>query len=176
MRNILIIRSANSKIIDKLILYIMDNNKNTKFNLYCLIPKSLSHELQNKYSFIKCIEKEDGFFSYKKFRRNKELRRKINEIFFDEVYIPSSTEDFLDFEEIFMITSRINANKNIFFNCYGKVHEKKIEYIFEYLHKYFKIITYFIKVFFAIILIGLLYVISCPYYFIKKRFINKAFD
>lgn len=167
MKNILIIRSANIKTMDKLIKYIKENNKN--YNVYCLIQKSSIINFKEKYPHINCIEKEDGFFNYKVFKKNIQLTSKLNSIYFDEVYIPSSTVDFPNFQETFMIASKLNANKNILFNCYADVNEQKLNFYSSYFNKNFSNILYFLKVLVAFLGIALIYLTMYFCYFIKNK-------
>lgn len=169
MKNILIIRSANMNVIDKLINYIISKSEKEKIKLYCLIQKSSLSSFSGKYNFINFIEKEDGFFCYKNFKNNKELRKKVNSIDFDEIYIPSSTADFRNFEEAFMIASKIKADKNILFNCNREICDKKLNFYLVCFDKYFGEIIYFIKLIFVYMFIFITYIFSYFYYFIKNK-------
>lgn len=171
MKNILIIRSANAITMDKLIDHIKDKNKNLEYKMYCLIQKNSIPVYKKSYPYMNFIEKEDGFFNYKNFKNNKELISKLDEIYFNEIYIPSSTADFLDFEETFMIVSKIKADKRILFNCYEESYEQKLIFYILWFDKYFGKIVYFIKVLFALLGIALIYLLAYPYYFVKNKFI-----
>ncbi|ENK1242706.1 hypothetical protein AB2063_000828 [Clostridium botulinum] len=168
MKNILIIRSADIKTMNKLIEYIKVNNKNDN-NVYCLIQKSSIIDFKKKYPHINYIEKEDGFFNYKDFKKNIQLISNLNSIYFDEVYIPSSTVDFPNFQETFMIASKLNTNKNILFNCYGDVNEQKLDFYYSYFNKHFSNILYFLKVLVAFLGIALIYLTMHFCYFIKGK-------
>lgn len=159
---------------DKLINYILDKNKNIDYRIYCLIQKSSVSSFKHTYPYMDFIEKEDGFFNYKDFKNNSQLIRKFNSIYFDEIYIPSSTVEFNNFEETFMIVSKIKTNKNILFNCDGDIYVKRINFYLICLDKYFGNIVYCIKVLFALLGIAVIYSVVCPYYFIKNKFtLNK---
>ncbi|WP_434290098.1 hypothetical protein [Clostridium botulinum] len=167
MKKILIVRSANMVTMDKLIMYIIHNNNDYK--IYCLIQESSITSFKNSYPYINFIKKEDGFFNYENFKDNKELISQLNDIYFDEIYIPSSTVDFSNFQETFMIVSKIKANRNILFNCYGEIHKQNLKFYSLWFDKYFNNIVYFIKVFFALLGIAVLYLISYPYYLVKNK-------
>lgn len=83
---------------------------------------------KEKYPNINFIQNQELFFSYKNFKNNKDLKNILNKFFFDEIYIPSSTVDFSNFEEVYLIVSKIKANKNIFFNCDGETYHKKVNF------------------------------------------------
>lgn len=172
MKNILIIRSANMPIIDKLINYIRNKNQNINFKLFCLIQRSSVLSFKEKYPFITYIEKEDGFFSYRNFKINKELKEMLNSIGFDEIYIPSSSEDFIDFEETLLIVGKIKTKKNILFNCYEETFKNEVNFYSIWFDIFFGKIIYIIKILCAVIGIIMIYVIGSMYYFIK----NKLFD
>lgn len=163
-------------VIDKLVNYIISKNEKEKIKLYCLIQKSSLASFSGKYNFIECIENDDGFFNYKKFKNNKKLLERIVNIYFDEIYLPSSTADFNGFEDILMIISKINANRNIFFSCCGEIYYKKINFYLLNLDKYFGEIIYCTRLLLDFMLITIIYVLKYIYYFIKnntKNFFRK---
>lgn len=157
MKNILIIRSASMATMDKLINYLKENNKNQ--NVYCLIQKGSMKTFKEKYLHIKYIEKEDGFFKYEEFKHNLYLKNTLNSINFDDIYIPSSYIDFPNFQDTFMIASKINCKKYILFNMDGEVQEQKLSFVSLWIDKYLGEVIYFIKVLFALIGIFIIYIL-----------------
>lgn len=172
MKNVLMIRCANGETIEKIVKHINNKYKNEEIKFYCLIQKSSIESFQQKYPYIKYIEKEDGFFSYKLFEEDKKLQNQLAEIYFDEVYIPSSYADFPDFNEVFLIGSKIKGKQTILFNCYGETVSKKLNFILLWIDKYLGEIIYFLKVLFALIGIVIIYIFAYPYYFIKRKLIK----
>lgn len=170
MKNSLIIRSASMETMDKLIKYLKENNKND--NIYCLIQKSSIKDFKEKYSHINYIDKEDGFFKYKNYKHNLNLKTKLRSINFDNIYIPSSYINFPGFEDTFMIASKINSKKYILFNVDGEVQEQKLNFVSLWIDKYIGYLIYFIKVLIALIGIFIIYIFAYPYYFIKKLFVK----
>ncbi|MEW9093564.1 MAG: hypothetical protein AB2417_00660 [Clostridiaceae bacterium] len=167
-KNILIIRCASERTIEKLLDNINNRYKIEENSLYCLIQKSFITSYEKKYPYIKYIEKEDGFFNYKSFRKNVRLQNQLKNIYFDEICIPSSYIDFPDFEDVFIIASTIKCKKYILFNVDGEMKEQRLDFISLWIDKYLGNIIYFIKLIFALIGISIIYILSYPYYFIKK--------
>ncbi|WP_061320769.1 hypothetical protein [Clostridium botulinum] len=163
------IRSANGQVVEQLINYINNKYSNENIDLYCLIQKSSAKSLKEKHPYIKCIEKEDGFFKYLTFKKNKEVLNKINNLQFSEVYIPSSYADYPDFNEVFLICSQIKKDKTILFNCYGETINKELNFFSLWIDKNLGEIIYFFKILFALIGISLIYLVCYPYYFIKRK-------
>lgn len=168
-KNLLMIRCANGETIEKLINHINNKYKNEEINFYCLIQKSSIENFKQKYPYIEYIEKEDGFFSYNFFKKNKQLKNKLENMHFDEIYIPSSYVDYPDFNEVFLISSRIKNKKIILFNCYGEILEKKLNFVLLWVDRYLGEVIYFIKVLFALIGISIIYAFIYPYYFVKRK-------
>ncbi|MCY6353983.1 hypothetical protein [Clostridium sp. ZS2-4] len=167
MKNILIIRSANMAAMDKLINYIKKHNED--YNIYCLIQKGSIKNFKEKYPCINYIEKEDGFFKYKDFKKNLDLKNKLKDINLDSIYIPSSYVDFPDFQDTFMIASKIASRKYILFNIEEEIQEQNLNFMLLWIDKYLGEIIYFIKVLFALIGIFIIYVLGYPYYFLKNK-------
>ena len=169
MKKILIIRSANMQILEKLICYIKKKYPDKqKYQLYILIQKECIQDFCNKYKEIICIEKEDGFFSYSKFKNNKELTSKLKKLNFNEVYIPSSNINFDQFYETFLIASQIKTDKHILVNCNLKVKEVKLKAQKMIFMKEIKKFTYIFKIVIALILIIFAYLIYYPWSKLKQ--------
>ncbi len=166
MKNILIIRSANNHIIDKLI-----NHINIKYNekkIYILLQESLVNEYKKKYKNIKLIENSDGFFNYTFFKKNRKLKDILSNIKWDCIYIPSSLETFYDFEQIFLIANSIKSKKYYLFtrnNGEKKVDLKKANIIFRII---LNEIEYELKRCVCLIIIVLIYILYYPYNKLKK--------
>ncbi|MCY6959574.1 hypothetical protein [Clostridium brassicae] len=99
MKTILIMRIANMQTMEQLISYLKEHNK--KDNIYCLIQKSSIEAFKEKYPHINYIEKQNGFFKYKEFKKDINLKSKLKCVKADEMYIPSSYIDFPDFQDAF---------------------------------------------------------------------------
>lgn len=155
---------------DKVINYLKKYNKDDR--IYCLIQKGSIKTFKEKYPYINYIEKEDGFFKYKYFKKNLYLKNKLKGINFDTIYIPSSYVDFPDFQDTFMIASKIDSRKYILFNIHGEIQEQNLNFVFLWIDKYLGEIIYFIKVLFALIGIIIIYVLGYPYYFLKNKLIR----
>ncbi|KEI97152.1 hypothetical protein N494_12875 [Clostridium botulinum A2B7 92] len=168
-KKIFFIRSANGQAVEQLVNYINNKHSNEDIDLYCLIQKSSMKSFNEKYPYIKCIEKEDGFFKYSTFKKNKEVINKINNLHFNELYIPSSYADYPDFNEVFLICSKIKNDKTILYNCYGEIVEKKLNFAFIWIDKNLGEVIYFFKILFALIEISLIYLVCYPYYFVKRK-------
>lgn len=168
MKKILIIRSANMTVINKLIDYIVKKYNNQTSELYALIQKGSVIEFNKRYPSIACIEKEDGFFSYKDFKKNVKLKNKLKEIKFDEVYIPSSYPYFNEFYDTFLIANSINTNKYILFNSLEEIQFVKFYKFVILTDKYFGEFIYTIKVSIALIIVAMCYIFYFPYFKIKN--------
>lgn len=165
MKNILIIKCANAKVIDNLIKYINQEEKEAK--IFILIQRGLSKDFSKKYPDIKCIQKEDGFFIYKTFVKNGTLRSELNDIKFDKIYIPSSYIKFDGCDEIFLISAKINAKKYILFNSLGEVQEVKLNKAILKFERYLRYLIYIIKATAAYMLAAICYTVYLPYFKIK---------
>ncbi|EKQ51112.1 MULTISPECIES: hypothetical protein [unclassified Clostridium] len=121
MKNILIIRSANFSVIDILIDYI--NNNNERVNIYFLAQESAKDILKEKVEESRIFSLPNGIFDYKVLKNNKKLISEIKKREYDEIYIPSSYEEFEGFEEVKLIATYIKSNKLFLFNCFGSISE-----------------------------------------------------
>lgn len=158
MKNILIIRSANAKVIELLINYIGLKSEETR--IYMLIQKSSISFFNSKYPSINFIEKENGFFNYNKFKDNKDVKERLNEISFDETYIPSSYANFPDFQETFMIATKIKSKEKFLFNCFGEVYKLNTKFSFLVIDKYCNKIVFFIKLLTMVVKLMLQYFVQ----------------
>ncbi len=168
MKKILIIRSANVKVINDLIDNINQKYKSEKINLYMLIQKGSVNFFKDKYKDIIYIEKEDGNFNYSKIKKDKILWGYLKKQNFDTVYIPSSNINFKNFNETFLISSSLNANKYMLFNSLREQEEVKLRKVFIFLDKYCGDSFYMIKAFFLLILLSIYYIVYLLYYKIKQ--------
>lgn len=170
MKNILIMRSANMKTMERIIDYLKKYNKN--YNIYCLVQKSGIDTFKEKYPHINYIEKKDGFFKYKEFKEDFNLKNKLKNIEFDKLYIPSSYADFPEFQDVFMIASKINSKKYFLFNVNGEIQEYNFNFISLWIDKYLGDIIYLFKVILALIGIAIIYVLYYPYCFFKEKLLS----
>ncbi|EKQ51108.1 MULTISPECIES: glycosyltransferase [unclassified Clostridium] len=114
--NILIFRSAQNFIVKKLI----DSLDSKKSNIFLVIQENESKYFkENDYENIKYIEVDNDFFCYKNLRRNKNIKKIINEEF-GKIIIPSSLEQFEGYEEIEKLILRLKYKEVIFFNKLGE--------------------------------------------------------
>lgn len=171
-KDILIIRCANGEVTEKVINYINNKYRDEEINIHCLIQKSSTPSFKQKYPFIKYIEKEDGIFSYKIFKKNRVLRKYLKNLYFYETYIPSSYIDYPDFNDVFIISSKIRTEKTILFNCNEEMIEKKMNFIILWVDKYLGEVIYLFKVLFALVGISIIYLFYYPYYFIKRKLLS----
>lgn len=172
MNNILIIRSCNMAVFHDL----MDNidDKILSNNIYCFTQKNSVSTLKIKYPYLNFIIKGNDVFNYNRLKNNKELIKQINNIKFDEIYIPSSCANFIDFEQVFMIASKITSNKNILFNVNCEKKIVSLNFWSIKLKNIIRHISYFIQIPIAVLCIALIYIIMYPYKYIKK-YVNKFF-
>ena len=168
MRKILIIRSANIIVIEKLINYINKKYIDERVQLYILIQKGLVKSFSEKYPQIYCVEREDEVFDYINFKKNNRLISKLEKLTFNEIYIPSSYSKFDEFDEIFLITSFIKTDCYILFNSFSEIEDVKLNNIYLLINRYYGKFIYLIKVFMATLIILCCYIVYYPYYKIKK--------
>lgn len=169
MKNILIIRSANMTVLDKMINHMYEKYGDEKYKIYILIQNGLIADFQKKYPNISCIGKEDGFFNYRLFKKNTELINELKKINFSNIYIPSSGTGFDGFYDTFLIAASINSKeKCILFNKLGEIQEVKLNRILVLIDKYFSNIIYMMKAFIALIIVIICYMLYFPYFRIKN--------
>ncbi|EKQ51114.1 MULTISPECIES: hypothetical protein [unclassified Clostridium] len=118
-KNILIFRSASYDIICRLINYILE--KYDSESIYIIIQKEAIELLRIKYPNIKYIINENGFFKYNNYLENINLRNNVECREYQEIYIPSSTIEINNFQEIQAIISKISKKNVFFYNCLGEV-------------------------------------------------------
>lgn len=168
MKNILIIRSCNIKVFDMLVKYINKLNEKASYKIYCMIQENSCDSFKEKYPYIEYIKKENGAYKYKKFKTNFNLKKKLNSIKFDEIYIPSSSDNFNGFDETLLIVSKIKSEKVILFNNKGEACKYSPKFIIIFMDKYLSKVMYYTKVVVALFLISLTYIVGYPYYFLKN--------
>ena len=128
MKNILIIRSANFKVMDDLLKYIAKTEKGP-YKISCLIQKNVLSILQKKYTEIKYIVCEEGFFEYRKIQDSKIIFKELTRTSYEDIYIPSSYSHFNNMYEIIKIVTKIKKKRVIMFNNVGQTYVKRIDNI-----------------------------------------------
>lgn len=170
MEKILIIRSCNMPVFYDLMNNIEGNEEQ---DIYCLTQSNIVDQLSNKYPNLKLIVKDDNKFDYKEFKCNKEIFDQLNKIKFDKIYIPSSDTNFVGFDQIFMIASKIKTEEYLLFNLNCEIQTIKLKFYKIVLKNNINNFRYFILLPMVLILIGVLYLIMYPYTymckFMKKR-------
>lgn len=167
-KNVLVIRSANFSVVDIVIDYITKNNDN--LNIYFLSQESGISGIKEKVPDANIYIYPNGKFNYKEFSKNKDLISRIKKIEYDEVYIPSSYENFEDFQEIKLIVGKIKGKKIVLFNCYGKMSEVSLN--FEKLYFDYKLMLPF-KLIFSLLITGIIYGVSISYHIIKYHILRR---
>lgn len=152
---------------EKIINYLKKYTKD--YNIYCLVQKSGIEIFKEKYPHINYIEKDDGFFKYKEFKKDFALKNKLKNIEFDKLYIPSSYADFPDFQDVFMIASKINSKRYLLFNINGEIQEYNFNFISLWIDKYLGEIIYLFKILLALIGVAIIYAVYYSYYFLKRK-------
>lgn len=130
IKRILIIRSANLNIMNKLIKLINDKFINEKVKIYCLTNRLGYESLSKEHGNIEFLLYDYKIFRYKILKKDKKLIRNINKNIYDEVYIPSSYSDFHEMDNVLQIASKIKSKKYILFNCNSQLKEIKLKYCF----------------------------------------------
>lgn len=165
MKKVLIIRSANDNTIDKLINYIKIKEKNVQ--IYMLLQQNLVDMYREKYLDVCFFEIRDVFFNYKKFKKNIRLKNQVNSVKYDVIYIPSSTNGFYQFEEIFLIASSLSAEKYYLFDSESNVKQINLKNKLIKFKNGINKILYIIKKLICIFIIILIYIFYYPYNRIK---------
>lgn len=111
---------------DKLYKYILENYRDHKLNIYCLVQRDSLSKIKLKFPEFKFIIYENSHFSYRTFRSQKELRSTLHRFKFDLVIIPSSYENFDNFFDIKLIATSIATKELIFVNCNMKIYKENI--------------------------------------------------
>lgn len=158
MKKILIIRSANMVTIDKLISSIQSIYKDS-YEIYMLIQKSSVKSFEEKYKNIKYIEKKDGFFYYRELKKDRIIFNRLKKMKFDNIYIPSSTNNFESLTEVFLIASDIKSKGYSICSWDGEINSITLYKGALYVEKYFGELIYFIKLVFALVNITYAYVL-----------------
>ena len=161
-KNILIIRSANFSVIDLLIDYILKNNERP--NIFFISQEAGVSSIKERFLDGNIYIYPNGSFNYKTLNKNKHLADSINKIIYDEIYMPSSYENFDDFQEIKLILSTIKREKTFSFNCYGKITELSLD--FKVLYFNYKFMFPF-KFIFSLLVTGIVCFISIISHIIK---------
>lgn len=128
MKRILIIRSANFNVMNNLIMGINDRFGNEEVNIYCLTNKIGFEDLKSKYENIRFLIYNHEIFNYKFLKQDKELLENIHEYKYDELYIPSSYNNFQELYNVLEIGSKIKSKKYILFSCNSQMKEVKLKY------------------------------------------------
>ncbi|OSB14035.1 hypothetical protein [Clostridium botulinum] len=127
MKKIMIIRSANLKVINNLIKFI--NNKfEEEVKIYCLTNESGYENLRLQHRNIKFLIYKYNIFGYKFLRKDKSLLNSINKNIYDELYIPSSYDHFEDLYNVLEIASKIKSKKYILSDCNSNMKEITLSY------------------------------------------------
>lgn len=114
MKNVLIFRTANFEVINKLIKYIKINDDN--FNLYIIIQNNVDNEILDKYSDVNFIRLNSDKFLYRDLKKDKEIQKVIDKVEFNQAYIPSSTDDFSGFVDVFKVMKKFKVKEVYLFN------------------------------------------------------------
>ena len=113
-KKVLVLSCASMSVIEKVMSKI-DETANVTF----LVQETCNSKIKETYQNAEIISLKENYFSYEAYCKNVKFTNK-----FDFIYIPSSTEYFWGFEEVFKIIDEINCKRVILFNSKG---EEKIE-------------------------------------------------
>lgn len=109
MRSILTFRCASHDVMKKL-LGELELDK-----VICLVQESSLERYKKEYPNVKVISIKQEYFNYNDFKK---LKIKFGN--FNKIYIPSSTQSFSGFEEIFDIIDSLKYRLLILYDCNGK--------------------------------------------------------
>lgn len=160
-KNILVIRSGNLLVMDKLFSYLNEKYGAQEVDLYCLVQQNTMPVLQEKYPNVHYVVTHDGFFDYRKFKKNISLRNELSKAF-DAIYIPSSTMSFDSYLDVILISTLIGRKKTefYFFCTDGQVFKKKLHVFELWFEKYCSGFVYLFKLVFSLFLFKILYYIT----------------
>ncbi len=127
MKKIMIIRSANLKVINNLI-QLISNKFEEEVEIYCLTNESGYENLRLQHNNIKFLIYKYNVFGYKFLKKDKSLLNVINENIYDELYIPSSYNNFEDLYNVLEIASKIKSKKYILSDCNSNMQEITLRY------------------------------------------------
>lgn len=172
-KKILIFRTAQLSVMTTTIKYIQDLNS-CEIELYCLTQKNFCDKLRSCYPTINYVMKRDGFFSYKEYLKNKKLRKTLESMYFDEIYLPSSTNNFSGFEDVKLIVHKIPHKKLFFINSNGYIYLDKVNFYKEFSYKLFGskflILCGGIKKVFILLILIICYMFVHIYFFIQNKY------
>lgn len=122
--NILILRTANYSVMDKLISYILSNYDNCK--IYMIIQDNAFDNFYNKYNYINYITMNGKTFNYSNIKNKKSLVEQIRKLKFENVFMPSSVDNFFGFYNAFKFLKCLGIKEVELFNVNCNVLKRKV--------------------------------------------------
>ena len=122
--NILVFRSAKMNVIDKLFIKLLNNNSDS---ITCLVQQNNYNQMKELYPKIKFISIHNDYFDYKDFKEKIDLSKKK----YDEIIIPSSSNSFNSYDDIFKICDEIKCKRIVLFDCDGNEIIENCSFIYE---------------------------------------------
>lgn len=122
--NVLILRTANYGIMDKLIDYIISNYNNC--NIYMIVQENALNNFKIKYGFINYIIMQNDKFNCSSLKKDKKLISQISDLKFQIVFMPSSVNNFIGFYDAFKFLSYLGIKRVQLFNNNCKTLEKDV--------------------------------------------------
>lgn len=113
MKNILVFRACSDEIMKSLFQEIKAQDCQCK--IYCLIQPLCIERYQALYNDIIFINSGMDIFRYEQMDFG--LLRSIK---IDDIYVPSSSPYFHNYEDIFFIIDKLQYKKMVLYDCYGR--------------------------------------------------------
>ncbi len=110
MKSILVFRTCSDEVIDQLFREIGTR----ECRIYCLVQPGCLERYQSRYKDIVFINSGMEVFCYEKM--NLEMLQNIR---FYDIYVPSSSPYFRNYEDVFFIIDQLQYKTLVLYDCYG---------------------------------------------------------
>ncbi len=132
MKNILIFQTAPDEILERLFYELHGQG----CQLYCYVQsgyiEKCNKAYKEKYKHIIFVDSKR-----KDFQSDSLSLQQLSGIYFDEVYVPSSSPYFRNYENVFFFIEKLDYRQKILYDCYGNKRcyqaksrvQKKLQYI-----------------------------------------------
>lgn len=128
MKNILVFWTASDEVMGQLFTELPRQGH----QVYCFIQDGRRKIHQKKYGQVIFVDSESRDFQSEILRSTR-----LEGMFFEEIYVPSSSPYFRNYENVFFFIEKLNYKEKILYDCYGNKRcykaknrmQKKFQYI-----------------------------------------------
>lgn len=110
MKNVLVFKTASDLVMKNL----FDELANSDNKVFCFIPSNCMDEYNERYKNVEFLDIKNKIFDEEKIEVSI-----LKGVGIDEIYVPSDSPYFRNYEKVFFIIDKLKYHTMILYDCYG---------------------------------------------------------